>query len=368
MRKVLYIFNAVDWESRIPVALAAHAHGHEVVLGLINPKGGIPDHDFDMHILKQNGRNLNPFSTLRLIRDMRALIRVKNPDVVHTVTLKYGFMAGLAAAPFKTMRKIHTLAGLGYTFRGQGFGPKVLKCLITPILKYALKRPNTHLIFQNSDDQQLMIEARYAKAADTSLIRGSGIMLAKFDGLEDQRDPNAPLVLMPTRLVHDKGVAVFIEAANILAGQNVAARFQIAGGVSSDNPSGISQGEMEDMLEGSSVEWLGRVSDMPALLSQASLVVYPSYYGEGVPRVLLEACAAGRAIVTTDHPGCREAVLDGEGGLLVPIKDPKATAAAIKDLLSDENRLKEMGLCNQMRARSEFDISVIARQTALLYD
>lgn len=368
MKKVLYIFNAVDWESRIPVAEAARANGLEIVLGLINPKDDVPKTDFETHILEQVGRNLNPFSTFKLIRDMRKLINNTRPDVVHTVTLKYGFMAGLAGAPFKTMRKIHTLAGLGYTFRGQGLGPQILKLGIGPILKYALKRPNTHLIFQNADDQQLMIDAGYAAADDTTLIRGSGISLEKFEGFEDMRDPETPVVLMPTRLVHDKGVAVFIEAAKILEERGTKAIFKIAGGVSKDNPSGISQAEMEEMLKGRHVKWLGRVKNMPELLSQAALVVYPSYYGEGVPRVLLEACAAGRAVVTTDHPGCREAIIDGEGGMLVPIKDAHATAEAIEYLLSDLPRLSRMEACNLVRARAEFDITSIAKRTAALYE
>ncbi len=367
MRKILYLFNAADWESRIAVADAAQDMGLEIVIGLINPKGVMPESPYKISALEQTGSNLNPISTLRLIRDMRVLIQQEQPDVVHTVTLKYGFMVGLAAARFKAMRKIHTLAGLGYVFRGQGLRPLLLRLAIAPLLKHALKRPNTLLIFQNSDDQALMIDAGYVAAADTTLIRGSGIVLEKFEGFEDRRDPDTPLVLMPTRLVHDKGVAVFIEAAKILAEHGVHAQFKIAGGVSKDNPSGISETEMTAMLKGSPVEWLGRVENMPELLSQASLVVFPSYYGEGIPRVLLEACAAGRAIVTTDHPGCREAIVDGEGGLLVPIQDADATAAAIKTLLDDPQRRKDMEACNYKRARTEFDIKAIALQTAALY-
>lgn len=339
----------------------------EVVIGLINPKGDVPETPYKIHILEQTGSNLNPTSTLKLMRGIRQLVAVEQPDVMHTVTLKYGFMAGLAVAPLKDMRKIHTLAGLGYVFRGQGLGPVLLRLMIGPFLRYALKRPNTLLVFQNTDDQQLMIDQGYAVAENTILIRGSGIVLSKFEGFDDVRNPDAPIVLMPTRLVHDKGVGVFIEAAKILAAQGAQASFQIAGGVSKDNPSGISEAEMKGLLKDSPVQWLGRVENMPELLSQSSLIVYPSYYGEGVPRVLLEACAAGRAIVTTDHPGCREAILDGEGGLLVPIKDAEATAKAIQSLLDDSEIRAKMEVCNRNRAKSEFDIRVIAKQTATLY-
>ena len=142
------------------------------------------------------------------------------------------------------------------------------------------------------------MDAHFARSDQSILIKGSGVYLDRFEARAPLRE-DAPLVLMPTRLVHEKGVGVFIDAAKILAAQGVEARFQIAGGVTTHNPKAISEAEMEAMLAGSSVEWLGRVSNMPALLACSALVVYPSYYGEGIPRVLLEACAAGRAIVTT---------------------------------------------------------------------
>ena len=124
---------------------------------------------------------------------------------------------------------------------------------------------------------------------------------------------------------------------------------------------------MLDMLRGSPVEWLGRVSDMPELLSRASLIVYPSYYGEGIPRVLLEACAAGRAIVTTDHTGCREAVEHTVNGLLVPIKNAQATAEAIEILLLDSTLRQSMERMSRKKAEEEFDIRLIAEKTVGVY-
>lgn len=370
MSKILYIFNAADWDSRMPVADVARGQGHEVVIGLVNSQKA-RDTRYKVHELQQSGSNTNPISTLSLIRDIRRLIKHEQPDIVHSVTLKYGFMTGLAAAPFAQMRKIHTLAGLGYVFRGLGIGSKMLNALLRPVLKYALKRPNTTLIFQNVDDQNLMIDEGYAKASDTVLIKGSGVDIEKFSNHGSTCAQDYPLVLMPTRLIRDKGIDIFIEAAFILheKGYNHV-RFQIAGGLSKDNPAAMTQKEMEDIAvyqDGWGVEWLGRVEDMPALLAQATLVVYPSYYGEGIPRVLLEACAAGRAIVTTDHPGCREAIIHAEGGLLVPVKDAQATADAIEALLNDPPRREKMESRNRARAEAEFDIRVIAEQTAALY-
>ena len=368
MSKLLYVFDARDWHSRIPVADEACKNGINVSLAVINAKEQSFDSDYPITYLQQTGRNLNPLSTLKLIRDMRQLIALENPDIMHVVTLKYSFMAGLAALRFKGTRKIFTLAGLGYVFRSAGWRPKLLKTFLSPVFKFVFKRSLTHLIFQNQDDRNLFIESGYVGESNTTLIKGSGIDLERFKVVCDEQPDQPPLVLMPTRLIREKGIAVFIEAATILKEKGVDAQFQIAGGLTLDNPGALTQADMDALLDGSAVEWLGHVADMPALLARATLIVYPSYYGEGIPRVLLEACAAGKAIITTDHPGCREAIMHGEGGFLVPIKDTYTTAEAIHDLLQNPEQIKSMGERNYRRACTEFDIRVIAERTAKLYD
>ena len=237
---------------------------------------------------------------------------------------------------------------------------------LSPFLKLILRQQNTTLIFQNSDDLEMMVHRRYARAEDSVLIKGSGVYLNQFTPRK-AHDEN-PIVLMPTRLVHEKGIAIFIEAANILSARGINARFQIAGGTSSSNPNGILEDEMNSIIAGSAVEWLGRVSDMPDLLARVSLVVYPSYYGEGIPRVLIESCAAGRAIVTTDHVGCREAVDDGVNGLLVPIKNAQATAEAIEQILSNPATREKMEYASRAKAEAVFDIYDVAAQTVDVYE
>ena len=366
-RKSLYLFDQSDWQSRMPVAELARAEGYEVTIALIGPEDNpakMPE-GFDTAYIKTS-QKMSVVSLPQMVRQIRSLIKEKQPDLIHAVTLKYGFITGLAALPFKDLRKVYTLAGLGYLFRGTGTKAALIKSLLSPALKHVLKAPNTHLIFQNPDDLNLMIEQGYAEKERSTLIRGSGVDLDKFTaGPEPENE--SPLVLMPTRLVHEKGVSVFIEAAHILKRRGVNARFQIAGGETKHNPKAISRAEMEEMTKDGAVEWLGRVEDMPALLAQAALIVYPSYYGEGIPRVLLEAAAAGKAIITTDHPGCREAVLHNHNGLLVPTKDAKATSEAIERILSDKDLRMKMGELSRARAESEFDISIITEETLKVY-
>src|SRR5690606_21973541 len=152
---------------------------------------------------------------IKIIWDIHKIIKYEQPDIIHAITLKYAFLAGLAARFHKDVRVVHTLAGLGYLFSGEGMKPKILRGLIGPFLKLALKGPRIKLIFQNPDDMDLMIRRGFADAKHCTLIRGSGVDLQQFPFTKLPTDA-PPIVLMPTRLVHDKGVAVFIEAANML--------------------------------------------------------------------------------------------------------------------------------------------------------
>ncbi|MCD8525729.1 MAG: glycosyltransferase [Alphaproteobacteria bacterium] len=172
---------------------------------------------------------------------------------------------------------------------------------------------------------------------------------------------------MATRLLHDKGVAVFIEAARIMTEHGIKARFQIAGGEVTSNPLAISKEQMEAMVEGKPVEWLGKVDDMPALLAECAVFVYPSYYREGIPKVLLEAAASGKPIVTTDHPGCREAVEDGVNGFLVPVRNALKTAEATQKILEDGKLQKAMSKASRNRAEEEFNVAKIVTETLDVY-
>lgn len=366
------MFDASDWESRMEVAHKARDLGHEVVLGIINADDATKEKGkaagFTVRPLQNSTNSMGVLSGLSMARDMRALIKQEQPDIMHTVTLKYGFMASFAAQNFKDLRKINTMAGLGYLFRSDDTKSAVLRAGLKPLLRHTFRRPNTTMIFQNVDDLELMVREKYVKSEDCVLIKGSGVYLDRFTPKKSDGSSGTPIVLMPTRLVHEKGVAVFVEAARLLKERGIQAQFQIAGGETKHNPKAISRAQMEEMVSDGSAQWLGRVNDMPNLLSNARLIVYPSYYGEGIPRVLLESCAAGRAIVTTDHPGCREAVDHGLNGHLVPVKDAFETANAIEAILSDGNLRTQMEIESRLKAENEFDIHKIVDQTVALYE
>lgn len=368
---LFYIINHIDWfwSHRLPLALGAQDAGWDVTVA-------VPDASNDEQ-LKERGfhgldlpppdQGFGPLAVIKTIFALRKLIRNNAPDLVHAITLKYAFITGLATLGFKRLKIVHTIAGLGYLFSGEGIKPKILRTVIGPFLRLALRRPNTELIFQNPDDMRIMIDRGFADPARSHLIRGSGVDTDDFTPREGTQEA-PPIVVMPTRLVHDKGVAVFVEAARILKQQGIDALFQIAGGVTHNNPLAISQTEMEAMTADGAAQWLGKVSDMPDLLARATLVAYPSYYREGIPKVLLEAAAMGKAIVTTDHPGCREAVSHGQNGLLVPVKDAQALAEGIKTLLADPKSCAAMGAHSRRRAVDEFDVKIVVKQTLTVYN
>lgn len=363
--KIFYVFDAGDWGSRFPVAVGAMQRGFDVTLGLIGGHAGHKADGFTLKPIRKTSR-FGALSLLGMIRQIRTLIREERPDILHAVTLKYAFICALSALPFCNMRKIYTLAGLGYLFYSEGKKASTLRLALRPVLSYLFRRPNTTLIFQNPDDLEFLVKKNYVARENCVLIRGSGVDLSRFSPREIELD-FPPVVLMPTRLVHDKGISVFIEAARILKARGIKASFQIAGGEGANSPLAIGADEMNEMVKDGAAVWIGKVSDMPGLLARSALVVYPSYYGEGIPRVLLEACAMGKAIVTTDHPGCREAVEHGYNGLLVPVKDAHETADAIHDLLIHTGKRRRMEQASRERALHEFDIHIIVNQTVDVY-
>ncbi|MCK6417694.1 MAG: glycosyltransferase family 4 protein [Alphaproteobacteria bacterium] len=370
-QRLLYVINHMDWfwSHRLPLAQAAQKAGwvvHVAAAGAARDPQ-LAAFGFIGHDLPDPRQSLAPLTAMRIIIALYQLYAKLRPDCVHAITIKYVFMAGLAARLRPGLKIVHTIAGLGFLFSGESAKARLLRLCVGPFLTLALNHRNAQVIVQNPDDQNVLIKNGFVQSARCHLILGSGVDLQQFPAKPLPTD-EAPLVLMPTRLVRDKGIGVFVQAAHRLKDQGVKARFAIAGGLTRHNPMALTQNEMEDFCADGVVQWLGKVVDMPALYAAAALVVYPSYYGEGIPKVLLEAAASGRAIVTTDHPGCRDVVRDGENGRLVPIKDPQATAQAIAALLADRARLQSLGDASRARAERDFDVHQIAAQTLKVYN
>ena len=369
--KIIYVINHLDWfwSHRLPLARQARRLGWEVVVAA--PRAGdstdLQAHGFRGVELAANGRR-RPLATLiRNLLQVGHLLKHERPTILHAVTLKSALPAALAARWFAgDLAVVVTVAGLGYLFCSVSWKARLARLVLTPAIRHAFARPNVWVIFQNGFDQDMLARRRAIRPDQSVVIGGSGVDLAEFSYVPEP-DSEEPIVLMAARLVGEKGIKVFAEAACRLKAQGHHARFVLAGGLDGTNPAALSANEMRALTENGAIEWPGHVAHMARLYARSAIFVYPSYYGEGVPKVLLEAAAVGRPIVTTDHPGCRDVVADGVNGLLVPPRDAVATADAIARLLADAPLRAEMGRRSRERAVRDFSVDTVVQDTIAVY-
>lgn len=369
-RTILFVNTSMEWfwSHRLPLAMAARDAGFAVhVAGpAAASDAGLGAYGLEGHdIPALENRSVFRAFPLAIMALRRIVTRIK-PDLVHAIGLKTVLVAGPAvAARRKAPACVYTLAGLGQLFGGAGLKIGFYRALATPVLKAVLRRPRCAVIFQNNDDKVFMESLLGIGHGDTVLIRGSGVDLGVFAPVAEP-ETGAPVVLLPCRLLQDKGVIVFAKAAEILAARGVPARFVVAGGIDRFNPAALTENDMENLTRSYPLEWAGKVTDMPALYAACALVAYPSWYKEGVPKALIEAAACGRAIVTTDHPGCRDVVDNGVNGILVPVRDEQALASAVETLLLDPGLRRTYGTNGRAKA-DEFRIERVIERTLAVY-
>lgn len=367
--RLLFVVNHSDFflSHRLPIALAAKERGYDVhVATMPTPAAsrlsefGLPWHELPLEV-----RSLNPLRDLVLLRHLYRLYERLRPDVVHHVTIKPVLYGGLAARLASVPAVVNALSGLGYVFLVGGLKGRVLRAGIQRMLRYALGHRNSVLILQNPDDASDFVSRRIVEEKRIVLIRGSGVDLNVFTPSPEPPEP--PVVVLPSRMLWDKGVGEFVEAARILRENGVMARMVLAGDIDANNPASLTRGELEAWQREGHVEWWGHRTDMPEVFRQAHVVCLPSYR-EGLPKVLIEAAAAGRAIVTTDVPGCREIVRDGQNGLLVPVRNAGLLASALENVLGNRVLRQEMGAAGRRMAEAAFGIDLVIDHTLALYD
>lgn len=367
--KIVYIVN-VDWffiSHRLPLALEAIDQGHEVYI--FAKDTGRMDYlkslGIKVYPISLERGSLNPFSSLSLLFDLkRKLIKIQ-PDVVHLVTIKPVLIGGIASILAKVPSIVYAISGLGYIFTNTRIKAKFLRLGVIPLYRLALSAKNKVVIVQNSDDLRILRQYVSIPSSQTVLIPGSGVDLAKFSA------HNLPLenkvVLMACRMLADKGVYEFYRSALLLKDKYPHIRFVLVGGVDPDNPASLSEQELNDWAQSGAVEWWGHQSDMAATLSKATVVVLPSYR-EGMPKVLLEAQALGRPVVTTDVPGCREAIEEGVTGFLAEVKDENSLATAIEKLISNDSLCEKLSHNARQRAEEKFDIKQVVKTHFEVYE
>ena len=311
-------------------------------------------------------RSLNPFREALLLWRLVRLFRCERPDLVHGFTIKCAVYGSLAARLAGVPARVNAVAGMGYVFISQSWKARLLRPLVRGLLRLALGGRNARLILQNPDDVELFQRARLVHPDRIRLIPGSGVDCTRF-APDPARQPVARLqVVLPARLLWDKGVAEYVQAARLLRDRSVPVDLLLAGEPDAGNPAAVPEEEVAGWVAQGVVRWLGHVDDMPALFRSVDIVALPSYR-EGLPKGLIEAGASGCALVTTDVPGCREVVTHERDGLLVPVRDAAALAGAIERLASDPALRARLAAAAREKAVAEFDERIVIERTLNVY-
>jgi glycosyltransferase involved in cell wall biosynthesis len=383
MVKVLMVANS-DWmfyNFRLPLVEALLKQGHEVVLICPLEKYAAE--------LRQSGcrcihwtlsrHGLNPLQEVVAAFNLLKIYQRERPDVVHHFTIKPNLYGSLAARLVRlttpqlsqqpTPAIVNTFMGLGFVFSPHPIA-WLLRLFVLPLLWLALRLPNLWAVFLNRQDLSKFTQLQLVSPDQALLIVSDGVDVQRFRPSSRSRSakPMTPVVLMASRMLWDKGVGVFVESAKLLQKRGVRVQCWLAGEPDLGNPLCVSSAKLQEWQRDGLIHWLGHRADMPDLLKQVNIAVLPSYYNEGVPRILLEAAAAGLPLVATDIEGCRLVVRPGVNGLLVPVRDSQALSIAIEQLVSNSHLCQKMGRASQQIAIEEFDEQKILRQWLAFYD
>lgn len=311
--------------------------------------------DVQVHDIALQRTGMNPAKDLSVLFALRKLMRQLRADYVLGYTIKPVIYGSLAAWIAGVTNRFALITGLGYAFTGEATGLRnVLRRLIQQLYRFSLSR--TQLVFfQNPDDEALFRELSLLDPAIPScVVNGSGVDVAEYTTTPL---PEKPSFLLIARLLGDKGVREYAQAAALVKRRFPEVTFRMVGWID-DNPDAISQAELDGWIGAGTIEFLGKLSDVRPAIRDSSVYVLPSYR-EGTPRTVLEAMAMGRAVITTDAPGCRETVVDGCNGFLVPVQDAATLAASMVKFIDSPDLVAAMGARSRQIAEEKYDVHMV---------
>ena len=368
MKKLLMIVNEDRFflSHRKDIALAAQRDGWQVTIVCKDTGQRLEVEAMGLKVLELpiNPTGMNPLQELRTWWFLYTLY-IKNRDaVVHHVGLKNILWGGLAAKLARVHGVVNAVSGLGAIFSGDKMS--VTARGILTILRLSNKRERVKVIFQNQEDERLFLQHGIISESQAVFIKGSGVDLNVFRYVPEPENETLKVVFS-ARMVKEKGVMEVIEAAERLRKDYEGrVEFWLCGRLAV-NADAISQEELEARCDGRYIKWLGFQKDMKSVLEQCHIMAFPSYYREGVPKSLIDACAVGRPIVTTNSIGCKDVVDDGVNGFLVPVKDSEALAQKLRILIEDKALRVSMGKAAREKAEREFDIGTVIERHLEIY-
>ena len=367
-KKILFVVNIDSFfiSHRLPIALELLKKNYEVHLATTITK----HYDFlvglgiKVHKLNLSRSKINFFTNLKEFFYVNNIIRKVKPDLIHFITIKPILFGSLACKFYKIPSIVLSISGMGYVYTDIKLKQLLIKIILDFILKFSLKNPKAFFIFQNIDDQSYYIKRFKLNFHNTILIPGSGVNTKKIQYKEiDLKNNN---IFMACRLLKHKGVLEYIKAAEILKMHKPKINFYLAGNIDLDNPAKINVEYIKKYHDKGIIIFLGWSSNIIKDIQKSNIVVLPSYR-EGMPKFLLEAAACGRPIITTDVPGCRDAITE-KTGFLIEVRNPNALAESIKKLINNVHDQKKMSIQSRKLAIEKFDISKVIEAHMKIYN
>ncbi len=369
MKRILFIISEESYfmSHRLNLAIEALEKGYKV--GLLCNRGK------NIHSIKEKGievfnfslsrTSLSPLNHLKTIIKISKTFKLFKPDLIHAVAIKPVIFSSLVTKFHDVEGRVFALGGLGFIFSSNRFLAKLLRPFIVLFLKYCLSGRKTRLIMQNKDDCKKVWDLKLIEKNKTRLIEGAGVDTDLF--LPEEESQEMPTVILPARLLWDKGIGEFVEAAKIIKSKSISARFILVGSQDLHNPENIKSQVIDKWVDQGLVEYWGFSDDMPKIMREASIVCLPSYR-EGLPKVLIEAASCAKPIVTTDVPGCKEVVSHGVNGYLVKEKESKDLAIFLEELILDRNLRNSMGQEGRKIVLDRFAEDLITEKTRKVWE
>ena len=369
-KKLLILVNYLSFflSHRLPIAEASLAKGFDVFIGYGELRGANPklleQKGFKVNFVPMQPGGINLFKDIKTLYYMWRLFKIIKPDIVHLVTIKPYLYGGIISRLTGVPSLVSAVSGLGTLFVSKNLKSRLLHLLLYPIYKFAFNHLNQKVIVQNKDDEELLVKWGVLSPLKVKLLKGSGVNLENFTNLNEPS--GIPTVCFAARLLRDKGVYEFVYAAQLLKKRGIKVRFFLAGNIDVNNPTGLNLDDLDKLKKKDYIEILGYQKDIPGLYARSHIICLPSYR-EGLPKSLIEAAAASRPIVTTDVPGCRDAIIPNKTGLLVPVKDPEKLANALQWLIEHPQERIAMGKAGREFAKQEFMVEKIVHNHLDIY-
>ena len=369
MARILFVITE-DWallSHRLHLVKAAIAAGHQVGLAtrFSRHEEMLASLGVETYHWGLTRKSLNPFAELKSLISLHHIISDFQPDLVHAVAQKPVLYTGLLKRLGGRFGFVAALGGIGYIFSSSALKARLLRPAISLVLRFALAGRKTAFILQNQDNISLFEKLRIVHAGKTKLVRGSGVEISLYQ--PSPLPEGITKIILPARMLWDKGVAEFVAAARKIKAQNIAAEFILVGDVDAHNAASVSQSQIDEWVAGGIVQQWGRRDDMPKIYPSVHIVCLPSYH-EGLPKVLMEAASCARPVIAFDVPGSREIVQDGVNGFLVPFKDQESLENALVRLINDRTLCTDMGRKGRKLVEAEFSDTHINQQTFDIWD